>query len=568
MAEMMVDDENGVQVLSEVDVDFDETFKAFQEQEPELAQMVRWSTSTRPSHEVRKGGLIDRDRYVLPGRHMDQVATAQHAVEHDDVVSGVVESTEALAFNRISIDTEDEDETDIWNQIGEHIDLDSRLREMWREDFSLNQFCVATWWGVKDFKVRGKSKDTGITRKKTYKKLIVPMGLSVLDPLKVVPVGNLMFGREQLAYCADKGEYDIIQAVIEGRAEDPLISKLMIGPYTPSDVERRLLSDDGVETARMFLMNPENVFRHTSTRPHYQRFAPIRMKSIFELLDLKRQLRAMDRAHLLGATNFLVVIKKGDKDRPAKQGEIQALQSKVRNLSQVPVIVGDHRLDIEIITPKNDQTLDPARYNGLDARITSRLYQMFMTGNFASGAKGDDSIKLAKMVAKGLESRRNQIRDTLHREVLWRCFDRNEELTEKPTLRFHPKRIALDFDPTFANFLLDLRDRGDLSRESALEEVDFDQYQEWRRRKVEDEHYDEVFHKGIINPWGGGDKPDTVSGPGSNSGAPGADPRKTGGRRKGGQRNGGGAAPGSGQGEEPADPSNKSDGRRKGDRTA
>jgi hypothetical protein len=56
--------------------------------------MVRWSNDTRlpPS---RRGGLFDRDRYVTPERTWDQMRVAYHAAETDDVVSGVLESTEA-----------------------------------------------------------------------------------------------------------------------------------------------------------------------------------------------------------------------------------------------------------------------------------------------------------------------------------------------------------------------------------------------------------------------------------------------------------------------------------------
>jgi len=304
-------------------------------------------------------------------------------------------------------DTDDEDQADVWNQIAEELDLDRRLREMWREDFTVSQFICATWWGERDFQVRGKT-DKGIARKKQFNKMRVPIGITILDPLKVVPVGNLLFNKEQLAYQADNTqEYDLILAVIEGRKPaDDVISQLMVGPYYPDEVEAKMLGADGIATSRLFLLNPDNVWRHTDTRPQYERYATLRMRSVFELLDLKTQLRAMDRAHLLGGTNFIVLVKKGDKDRPAKPAEIMNLQNQVRSLARVPVIVGDDRLSIEIITPKTDQTLDPARYNGLDARITARLYQMFMTGNFAAG-KGDDSVKLAKVVARGLESRRH-----------------------------------------------------------------------------------------------------------------------------------------------------------------
>lgn len=133
--------------------------------------MVRWSNSVCGPSNNRRGGLVDRDRYVEPGNIFEQMKVAQWAAKHDDVVSGVIESTEALAFNRISVDCEDEDETDIWNQIAEVIDLDARLREMWQEDFSLSNSYVATWWGVKDHKVRGESKETGITRKEEPRRL-------------------------------------------------------------------------------------------------------------------------------------------------------------------------------------------------------------------------------------------------------------------------------------------------------------------------------------------------------------------------------------------------------------
>lgn len=176
--------------------------------------MVRWSFDTKPA--PRAGGLLERDRYVTPTRIFDQMRTAYDAAENDDVVSGVVESTESLAFSKISIQVDDPDEENLWEQIQEDLDLDARLREMWREDFIVSQFYIATWWGRKTYKLKGKS-DQGITRKKTYENLLVPLGITILDPMKVVPCGNLLFNQQRLAYVADQGrEYDVIQAVIQG----------------------------------------------------------------------------------------------------------------------------------------------------------------------------------------------------------------------------------------------------------------------------------------------------------------------------------------------------------------
>lgn len=543
----MFEPETGITILNDADVDTGEVFRALQEANPEVAALVRWGQNTQ----TRQGSLFERDRYITPDRVYDQFRVAFDALD-DDVVSGVAESTESLAFAKMSIECEEEDEEDVWNQIAAHLDLDARLREMWRELFAISQYYCAVYWGQKSFKVSGKT-ERGVKRKKEFNNLRVPLGVTVLDPMKIVPVGTTLFNREKLAYIADKGETDIINQVLNGDSQDPIIESLIVTKYTPAtDAERKELVDvlpdgrNGVE--RLYLMNPNNVFRHTATKPGYQRFANVRMKSVFELLDLKHQLRQMDRSHLIGGTNFIVLIKKGTDQMPAKPAEMEALQAQVRMVARVPVIVGDHRLEVEIITPDNDKTLQPERYNGIDARITARLYQMFMTGNFSAGAKGDDSMKLARVVGRGLESRRHMMRRSLEKFILEPTYERNEMLTSKPKLRFHPKRVALDFDTALATYLLDLRDRGDISRESILEEIDYSQISEARRRKREkDKGYDKTFEPTNV----------PFSGQGSTPGGAKAD-----GRRLGGNRNGGGSAPGTGQGNAPKNPAKKSDGKR------
>lgn len=87
-----------------------------------------------------------------------------------------------------------------------------------------------------------------------------------------------------MAYCADNtSEYDLIKAVIDGHASpDPIISQLMVAPYEPDEVERRMLADDGINPARLFSLNPENVWRHADTKSQYQRFSTVRLRSVFE----------------------------------------------------------------------------------------------------------------------------------------------------------------------------------------------------------------------------------------------------------------------------------------------
>ncbi len=581
--------ERSAVVINTTDLPSDMISAALGDSQPEVAAMIKWG------RQIRRGGLVERDKYLTPAGIYDQMRLAQEASENDDVVAGVLETTESLAFSKMSVRCDDPDEENIWNQIMDDIDLDTRIREMWREMFSVSQFYAAAWWDIKDYKVTGRNKDTGVQRKKNFRGLRVPTGITLLDPLKIVPVGNFMFNQDQLAWVANREEAHLYDNVLSGQEEDATIQRLLMGQYHPDEIEQARLGKMNIGgAANLYLLNPQTVWRHTATRSQYKPFADIRMKSVFELLDMKNLLRELDRALLLGATNFIVLIKKGSDKMPAQDAELLGLRNSVQTLSQIPVIVGDHRLEIEIITPKMDMSLQPEKYNTIDARITARLYGMFMTGNFAAGAKGDDSMKLIRIVARNLESRRNQIRRSIEREVLHKIWKRNDALANKPTLVFHPKSIAIDFDNGLAAFILDLLDRGWIPSATALEQVDFDIDEEAQKMERQNTEYPDVFkgltplqdpeeqhkltldqqkqeqqlllevnkqeHKfaletiektpaPVVAPPVGAP---AAKKPAVKKKAANADP-KSAGRSGGGTRSGGGAAPGSGQGQ-PKDP--------------
>lgn len=525
-------------IQNETDVDDTEVWSAFEKQHPEVAmaarEMARWSTETQR----KGGGIFERDRYVTPARIFDQMRTAYDASESDDIVSGVAEMTESLAFQKVYLTVEDQDEEDIWNQIAASIELDARIREMWKELFTVSQFYCVTWWGTRSFTVKRRSIG-GSKRKKQFKNLRVPVGLSVLDPLRIVPVGNFMFGQEQLAYIATKDECETMNSILANRSgQDEVIETLFTRQYVPSREEQKTLSDMGIESKYLFLLNPDVVWKHTLTKPQYKRFAEVRMKSTFELLDMKHQLRAMDRAHLIGGTNFIILVRKGSDKDPAKPAEIANLQANMRVMARVPVIVGDHRLSIDIITPNQDNTLKPDRYNALDARIAARLWQMFFIGNFQAGGRTDNSGDLVRVVARSMESRRHMLRRSIEKHVLKQCYLRNvDQFSEEPKMRFAPKQIALSFDAVLADYLMDLRDRGEISRETLLSHIDINQHEEALRRERESEDYDDIFKTEV--PFSG--QAGSPSNPQPNNEKTPEDP-KSAGRNQGGNRNGGGSS--------------------------
>lgn len=533
---------SSVSIINDTDVSNNDVFMALSQQAPEYAALARWANNA-----TRSGGLFERDRYVTPGNIYQQMQVAQDASENDDVVSGVLESTEAIAFGRMTFSVMEQDDEDIWAQIAEDIELETRIREMWREMFTVSQFYAAVWWTTKSYKVRGETKK-GVKRKKEYTALKVPAGITLLDPLKVVPVGNMMFNQEQLCYAATRSESAMITRVLENRASDDMISTLMTKPYSVSDdTERKQLANLGVDPNYLWVLNPKSVWRHTATRPQYRRFADVRLKSVFEILDLKHQLREMDRAHLLGATNFIVLVKKGSDKFPGRQEEIASLQSSVRSMAKVPVIVGDHRLSIEIITPTTDHTLAPEKYRLLNGMLADRLYQTFITN---TSSTKDDSTKLARIVARGMESRRNMLRLAIEKHILKPTYEKNRtKFAEAPKMQFHPTQVALMFDPALATYLLDLHQIGDVSRETILNQVDLDQTDEarWRQRE-KDNGLDDIFQS--ANPY---DSPanqsarpqgQNNSGQGNDNPSGGGAANRSAGRTSGGNRSGGGAAGG------------------------
>lgn len=152
--------------------------------------------------------------------------------------------------------------------------------------------------------------------------------------------------------------------------------------------------------------------------------------------------------------------------------------------------------------------------------------------------------------------------------VILPTFRANDQLLSEPRLRFYPSRITMDFDPNVALYLQDSRALGDLSRHTALAELDIEEENEAMWRKREKEKYDDFFVPPAIQY-----APDPVAA-GPSEGAPASSPvknapsKKAGpaapkqpvdtkgaGRRGGGNSNGGGtnsASPKSGPPRGPA----------------
>lgn len=488
----------------------------------ELAKgMGDWIANVREGARMYTGNnsMFDRGTYAPPDNPYDEMRTARKAVGTDDIVGGVAETTESFAFQGVKFESDNADDADVFNQIAASLDLDSVIRRMWRDEFTYSQTVVAAVWGWHNYTVRGRNplpkkkeidefgnehwvidefddqgkRKKGVKRKKTYR-VWAPTFLKTLDPTKVVPLDNGPLGEERLAWQATDYEIGYHNDVREGLVSDPLYSTFFEGKYTPGFDEANDLRSLGVDPDKLLLMNPRHVFRHTTTKPDYMRFPDIRLKTCFRLLDMKNQLLQADRASLVGAANYILLVRKGTADEPATSEEIANLKKNYSFIARMPVIISDHRLTIDIICPTLDLTLQQDRYDVIDTRLMARLLGTLSLGS--RGQRNETNITISYAVARNMENRRHMLRRSIEHYIVQEIIKspRNKELFEDtPSLVFTPSNVSLGYEQTLLQTMMSLRTQREISRETILEFVGLDQPTEAMRMENEADMYDDIF---------------------------------------------------------------------------
>lgn len=504
-------------------------------------EISSWIDSTRGT--ARGVSLFNRAAYVAPDNPFSQMATARSAVENDDVIGGVCDVTEGLIFQGIKWESEDPLAADIFNQMARDLNLDEFARQWHREDFTYSQAYIGLWWGNQTYTPALRTEQGKKSKRKIT--MACPVAWTFLDPMKVVPLRPGPFGEDRLAWHATEPEMAAASAGVKGEYMDPLLREFTAGKININDrVERDLVTRWGMDPDRLLLLNPSSVFRITKTKMTYERFPTVRLKSTFPLLDLKQQLIEADRVSLVGAANFILLVKQGTKDEPARQEEIDNLRENFKVVAKLPVVIGDHRLSIEIITPAQEHVLTPEKYDILDRRLLSRTMGALTIGT--SGQRNESTLTVARGVARLLENRRHMMKRVLEREIARRIMQHpaNADLFEhEPNLVFTPKNVQLDNDAEVARAIMALRTQNEISRESVLEHFGFDQATEALRREFEEERFDDIFKTMVPFSAPG------QGGPGSDEGDDDPDEPATVSGARGGRPPGGGESPKSPQGQ-------------------
>lgn len=451
---------------------------------------LAWGQQTNfQLYNQQQGSMLARSDYRTPTTVQGEIELARNLAEFDDDVASVLREMLALAFGEgMEHSHTDERSLAIFNEVAKKANLDHALKEMYREYLIASQFTTAMLFTRQEieFTPRGAkaSAETNIT---------APV-IGVFHSEHVRVLGNDMFGTGVLAYDPPQDklrmwldEYFSPRTTPAKKAqmgrEDRATANLFTGVVEPSEIEQSTYSGNSIwgATQRWYKLNPRLVFRTAMPKGAWKYPKPL-LTANFGLLEAKRLLNIMDYALLQGGANFVVVAKKGTDQRPAQPEEVQNLVNVVRTASKTGMIVGDHRLSFEIITPVLDELLNSSKRRLLGRKIAMRMMGVAERAEeSASNGEQSDTEVVSRVVMADRRDIQRHIENNIYPEVV----KRNRTVLPKgPASIWFPK-IVLQGLNFFTELVLKLRDRGDIARSTAVAAAGFSWDAEVAKRKQE-----------------------------------------------------------------------------------
>lgn len=487
---------------------------------------------------------LTRPRWHAPNSILEEILQARDLAERDDDVASTLGAMSALAFGEGMQNThQDEVTVAIYDEIAKDAKLETRVfPEMYRELLIAGQVTTATIFIRKTHQFTPMGADRQRSRD-----IATPL-VGVLPAEQIRVLGNDLFGTAALAYRpvlgsqeSWLGEFFAAQTTpgrkAEMRAQDPLLTTLLIeqirwerydeigamGAYgDPSDPAQGTF---------VYRLNPSLVARSTFPKGQWANPRPPLTRNL-PLLEAKRLLNIMDYALLQGGANFLVVAKKGTDAKPALPQEIAGLRDTIRRASRSGVVIGDHRLSIEVITPNLDELLNTGKRKLLGHKLTTAMLRI---PDFQSADQGSSQSVLTdtEIISRVVASDRRMLKRHVEDSIYEPTSQRNGDSLNGAAKIWFP-RIILQGAQYFTDLVLKLRDRGDIPRKYAIEAGGFDYTAAVQQRRLEKSSGDDrvltpaavPFSQGNSGPQdnGGGRPP----GGSSANGAPGsAPPRST-----------------------------------------
>lgn len=424
----------------------------------------------------RSGSMLARAEYQAPTNIIEEIKLARDLAERDDDVRETMGAMIALAFSDGMANFHEDDRSRAaYNAACEYMNMDGRLKEIYREYLIASQFTTASLFTNTQLDI---NPSTG--NRSLGKAMTVPL-VGVLPAENIRVIGNDMFGKAQLAYDPPDerlrmwleeffSEHTTPARKNEMKRQDPVSAYMFIGMKEVDPLAPREEQPGEWGNYKLFLLNPRMCHRTTMPKGSWKHPRPL-LTASFALLEAKRLLNIMDYALLQGGSNFIVVAKKGTDARPAQPEEVANLREVVRRASRTGVIVGDHRLTFEIITPKLDELLNEKKRRLLGRKIAMVMLRLPESSDQESGASSESME--GEIAPRVIESDRRDIKRHIEGNVYTEIARRNPRVFKGRATMWFPK-IILQGTRYFTDFVLKLRDRGDIPRSWAVAAAGFD----------------------------------------------------------------------------------------------
>jgi hypothetical protein len=482
-----LDDErpDGAIVVNETGLDDLEVVQAVQEMFVEHASLAGVNpTNFQVYAGSQEGSLLARREWSPPTNVFEEVELARDLAERDDDVAATLGQILATAYaGGMEHHHEDEKTIALFNEVAKHMGEDMVLREMLREYLIASSVTTLTIFTRESFRFSPEGVDRMVNQD-----VSAPL-VGVLPAEEIRVVDNDLFHSGTLAWKPKSGK---VQAWLRDlfsdkttaakklalRKQDPVYAAMVLGPVKVESDRANALYDQ--EDA--WLLNPRMVHRTAAPKGTWKYPRP-RLTRNFALLEAKRLLNILDYALLQGGSNFIVVAKKGTDQHKATPNEIRNLGNVVQKASRTGVIVGDHRLSIEIITPNLTELLNAEKRTLIGRKLAMGLLNVPEHGvpNPAGEGQKAELEFIANTVTVDRGDMRRHMENSIYREI----ERRNPRAFPKGAASIWHAKIVLQGLQVFTDMILKLRDRGDIPRRYGVEAAGFDYDAAVQQRKRE-----------------------------------------------------------------------------------
>lgn len=422
-----------------------------------------------------QGSMLARTPFRTPNSVIEEIRLARTVADTDDDIGATIGEMNAIAFGDGLVNQHRDEKTlEFFNQMTAPtgMDLAGVFEEMYRELLIAASVTTLTLFSRKRMQYWPLKSDTPV-----QSQLQVP-NVGILPAENIRVVSNDIMRQGQLAYFVeDPGLRNWLNEYLDPRTaggrkaimamQEPVASQLFTGKYT-------VPLNDGDPASRgltLYTLNQTMVKRTTLPKGAQPYARPLLTRN-FALLEAKRLLNIMDYALLQGGTNYIVVAKKGTDQLPAQQGEVDNLVEQVRHASRSGVMVGDHRMQIEIITPKLDELLNPNKRKLIGRKLKMGLMRQTEEVPGDTGTQG--GVNEMELTARVISSDRRKLIAHAQATFYDDTATRNRSVFPMGAPGIWAPKIILTNVAQFWQNLLQARDRGDIPRRYVVEALGYD----------------------------------------------------------------------------------------------